>query len=127
MYNVAISERDDVLILPSGRRIGYRRYGADASPRLLYLHGRPGSRVEVAMYDEDLLVDRGLCAVAMDRPGYGWTDPLDALDPLARAQDAAALLDHLDLVDVTVQGFSGGGVPALATAVVARDRCARSS
>jgi pimeloyl-ACP methyl ester carboxylesterase len=58
----------------------------------------------------------------MDRPGYGLTDPLDALDPLARAQDAAHLLEHLDLNDVTVQGVSGGAVPALATAVVARDR-----
>lgn len=114
--------RDDVVILPSGRRIGYRLYGAESRPRLLYLHGRPGSRAEVGLYDEGLLVERGLCAVAMDRPGYGATDPLEALDPLSRAQDAADLLEHLELDDVTVQGVSGGGVPALATAVVARSR-----
>ena len=115
-------ERDHTLVLSSGRRIGYRRYGADVPPRLLYLHGRPGSRAEVGLYDEDLLLERGLGAVALDRPGYGLTDPLDDLDPLARAADARELLVHLDLHDVTVQGMSGGGVPALATGVVARDR-----
>jgi pimeloyl-ACP methyl ester carboxylesterase len=114
--------RDDVLILPTGRRIGYRRYGADTTPKLLYLHGRPGSRGEIGLYDEDLLIERGLGAIAMDRPGYGWTDPLDALDPLARAMDALELLTALNLREVTVQGMSGGGVPALATAVVARER-----
>lgn len=117
-----MAARDDVLILPSGRRIGYRLYGADSRPRLLYLHGRPGSRAEVGLYEEDLLVERGMCAVAMDRPGYGATDPLDTLDPLVRAQDAAHLLEHLEMDSVTVQGVSGGGVPALATAAVARPR-----
>lgn len=117
-----MSTRDETLILPTGRRIGYRCYGADTTPRLLYLHGRPGSRVEVGVYDEDLLVERGLCVIAMDRPGYGLTDPLDTLDPLSRAQDAADLLAHLDLAGMTVQGFSGGAIPALATGVVAQER-----
>lgn len=120
--NAAMFGRDEILILPTGRRIGYRLYGVDSAPRLLYLHGRPGSRAEVGLYDEELLLDRKLCVVAMDRPGYGLTDPLEALDPLSRATDAAALLEHLDLSDVTVQGTSGGGVPALATGVLARSR-----
>jgi pimeloyl-ACP methyl ester carboxylesterase len=114
--------RDEVLVLPTGRRLGYRRYGADSTPRLLYLHGRPGSRAEIGLYDEDLLIERELCAVALDRPGYGLTDPTDELDPLARAADAAQLLEHLDRREVTGQGVSGVGVPALATAVAARPR-----
>jgi pimeloyl-ACP methyl ester carboxylesterase len=122
VYNVDVAARDEVLTLASGRRIGYRLYGADTTPKLLYLHGRPGSRAEIGLYDEDLLVERDLCAVALDRPGYGLTDPLDALGPLSRVQDSLELLNYLDLSDVTVQGTSGGGVPALATGVVARDR-----
>lgn len=117
-----MTRRDAALIMSSGRRIGYRLYGADTPPRLLYLHGRPGSRAEVGLYDEALLLDLGICIVAMDRPGYGLTDPLDDLDPLSRARDAADLLEHLDLDDVTVQGTSGGAVPALAAAVLAQAR-----
>lgn len=114
--------RDEILTLRTGRRVGYRMYGADVPPRLLYLHGRPGSRAEVQLYEEDLLVRRGLCAVAVDRPGYGLSDPMDDLNSLSRAADAVAVLEHLDLRQVTVQGMSGGGTPALATAAIAKER-----
>jgi pimeloyl-ACP methyl ester carboxylesterase len=67
---------DDVLRLGGGRGVGYRLFGADARPNLLYLHGAPGSRAEVGFYELDLLEERGVCAVAVDRPGYGATDPL---------------------------------------------------
>lgn len=51
----------------------------------------------------------GICAVAVDRPGYGATDPLDDLDLIARTRDAVAVAGHLGMTRFAVQGSSGGG------------------
>lgn len=105
-----------------GRRVGYRLYGADTRPVLLYLHGAPGSRAEVGCYELGLLEERGVCAVAVDRPGYGATDPLGDLDRLARIKDAVAVAEHLGMAGFVVQGTSAGGQYALACAAVLPDR-----
>ena len=109
---------DDVLLVGGGRRVGYRLLGADVRPNLLYLHGAPGSRAEVGLYELGLLEERGVCAVAVDRPGYGATDPLDDLDRLARTEDAVAVTEHLGMAHFVVQGTSAGGQYALACAVL---------
>jgi hypothetical protein len=72
-WRVAMPLSDDVLRV-GGRRVGYRLSGADTRPTLLYLHGAPSSRAEVGDYEPGLLEERGICAVAVDRPGYGATD-----------------------------------------------------
>src|SRR5260370_13486725 len=69
----------DEMLRAGGRRVGYRLSGADARQGLLYLHGTPSSRAEAGAYEPGLLEERGVCAVAVDRPGYGATDPLDDL------------------------------------------------
>ncbi len=113
---------DEVLRVAGGRRVGYRLSGADTRPSLLYLHGSPSSRAEVGDYEPGLLEDRGVCAVAVDRPGYGATDPLDDLDMLARTKDAVAVAEHLGMARFAVQGTSGGGPYALACAVLKPDQ-----
>jgi pimeloyl-ACP methyl ester carboxylesterase len=114
---------DDVLLADGGRRVGYRLFGADVRPNLPYLHGAPGSRAEVSLYELGLLEERGVCAVAVDRPGYGATDPLDDLDRLARTRDAVAVTEHLGMAHFVVQGTSAGGQYALACAVLCPARC----
>jgi pimeloyl-ACP methyl ester carboxylesterase len=113
---------DHVLRVEGGRRAGYRLSGADALPALLYLHGTPSSRAELGDYEPGLLYDRGVRAVAVDRPGYGATDPLDDLGLLARTRDAVAVAEHLGMARFAVQGTSGGGPYALACAVLMPDR-----
>jgi pimeloyl-ACP methyl ester carboxylesterase len=113
---------DDVLLVGGGRRVGYRLFGAEARPGLLFMHGSLGSRAEVGHYDLNLLEERGVCAVALDRPGYGATDALDDLDLLARTKDAVAVAGHLGMARFAVQGTSGGGPYALACAVLMPDR-----
>jgi pimeloyl-ACP methyl ester carboxylesterase len=113
---------DEVLRVAGGRRVGYRVSGADARPALLYLHGSPSSRAEVGDYEPGLLEERGVCAVAVDRPGYGATDPLDDLGMLARTKDAVAVAEHLGMAQFAVQGTSGGGQYALACAVLMPDQ-----
>lgn len=103
------------------RRIGYRLSGADKRPALLFLHGMPGSRAELGNYEAGLLEQRGMCAVTVDRPGYGATDPLDDLGLFARAQDAVAVARHLGMTRFAVQGNSSGGPYALACAVLMPD------
>jgi len=112
---------DDVLHV-GGRRVGYRRSGADTRPTLLYLHGTPSSRAELGDYEPGLLEERGICAVAVDRPGYGATDPLDELDLLARTRDAVAVAGHLGMTRFAAQGSSGGGPYALACAALMPDQ-----
>lgn len=108
----------DHVLRVGGRRVGYRLSGADARPALLYLHGTPSSRTEVGDYQLGLLDEQGVCAVAVDRPGYGGTDPLDDLDLLARMKDAVAVAEHLGMARFAVQGTSGGGPYALACAIL---------
>jgi pimeloyl-ACP methyl ester carboxylesterase len=112
----------DHVLLVGGRRVGYRLFGADARPNLLYLHGAPGSRAEVGGYELGLLEERGVCAAAVDRPGYGVTDPLDDLDQIARTKDAIAAAEHLGMAQFVVQGSSAGGQYALACAVLVPDQ-----
>jgi pimeloyl-ACP methyl ester carboxylesterase len=112
---------DDVLRV-GGRRVGYRLSGADTRPALLYFHGSPSARTEAGDYEPGLLEERGICVAAVDRPGYGATDPLDDLDLLARTKDAVAVAGHLGMARFAVQGTSGGGHYALACAVLMPDR-----
>jgi pimeloyl-ACP methyl ester carboxylesterase len=69
-----------------------------------------------------LLDERGVCAIAVDRPGYGATDPLDDLNRLARLKDAVAVAEHLGMARFVVQGTSAGGQYALACAVLVPDQ-----
>ena len=112
----------DEVLRAGGRRVGYRLSGADARPGLLYLHGTPSSRAEAGDYEPGLLEERGVCVVAVDRPGYGATDPLDDLDLLARTKDAATVAGRLGMRRFAVQGTSGGGPYALACAVLMPDQ-----
>jgi pimeloyl-ACP methyl ester carboxylesterase len=113
---------DEVITTAEGRRVGFRRYGAESEPSLLYLHGCPGSRAEVRLYEPDLLQDMGICAIAVDRAGYGLTDPANDWDALARVRDALAVTDAVGMSTFAVQGTSAGGAYALALAATVPDR-----
>jgi pimeloyl-ACP methyl ester carboxylesterase len=92
--------------------------------------GSPGSRTVVLSTaapgagtldpDPAETARRDLTLVAVDRPGYGWSDPVppgtwSTVD--AAADDLAAALDHLDVLDpVGAVGWSAGGRVAAALA-----------
>jgi pimeloyl-ACP methyl ester carboxylesterase len=122
MAEELMPKSDQIVMTAQGRRVGFRRYGADVEPSLLYLHGCPGSRAEVGLYELDLLQDQGISAIAVDRAGYGFTDPANDWDVLARVRDALAVTDALGMSTFAVQGTSAGGPYALALAATVPDR-----
>jgi pimeloyl-ACP methyl ester carboxylesterase len=103
-----------------GRRVAYAFYGAEppnsatpARPVAFYFHGFPASRLEAHLFHE-AAQRRGLCLVAIDRPGMGDS----AFQPQRRLLDfpaeVLALADQLGLERFGVLGVSGGGPYVLA-------------
>jgi pimeloyl-ACP methyl ester carboxylesterase len=93
-------------------------HAADDAPVLLFCHAAPGS----GAFDPDPAVTaaRGVRLLALDRPGYGGSDPMtDGFATIgSAADDAAALLARVLPAGATagVAGWSAGGRVALALA-----------
>lgn len=88
-------------------KIYYEEYGKGKP--VVFIHGWPlsGSMWE---YQITQLPDQGLRCIAYDRRGFGKSDrPSEGYDYNTLAGDLKALLDKLDLNDVTLVGFSMGG------------------
>jgi pimeloyl-ACP methyl ester carboxylesterase len=103
---------------PHGRRIAlHRLVEGDSGKTIVICHAAPGS----AAFDPDpeQTWRRGVTLLAVDRPGYGQSDPVVAGEWStvgAAADDLAAALDRLELCGVGVAGWSAGGRVALALA-----------
>jgi pimeloyl-ACP methyl ester carboxylesterase len=90
---------------------------------VVFFHGTPGSRLDLA-HGDDLSVAAGVCLISFDRPGYGGSPPVPF--GLTRvAQIALGLADQLDVDRFATLGFSGGGPFALATGAVGGGRVTR--
>jgi len=107
---------DQELTLPGGRRIGYTLYGDPQGIPVVNCHGGLLSGHDVGPADEDARA-LGLCVISPDRPGVGRTErlPGHGLLPWVHA-DVVPLLDHLDVEELRVMGWSEGGQYALAVA-----------
>jgi pimeloyl-ACP methyl ester carboxylesterase len=76
---------------------------------VVLIHGWPLDS-DMWEYQWPFLVDNGLRVVAYDRRGFGRSgQPLTGYDYDTMADDLKAVLDGLDLRDVTLVGFSMGG------------------
>ena len=76
---------------------------------VLFIHGWPLSS---AMWEYQItqLPQQGLRCITYDRRGFGYSDkPVGPYDYDTLAGDLKAVLDELDLNDVTLVGFSMGG------------------
>lgn len=97
-----------------------REAGDRAGPAILYFHGTPGSRLDVA-FGDDVASELGVRVVSFDRPGYGRSEPSPfGLTRIAEASEAIA--DLLGLESVAAFGWSGGGPFALAASAVMGER-----
>ena len=90
-----------------GTEIYYNDWGTGRP--VVLIHGWP---LDADMWSEQatFLAEHGYRAIAYDRRGFGRSSqPWTGYDYDTMSDDLAALIDHLDLSDVTLVGFSMGG------------------
>lgn len=109
------------VVLASGVGINVLEEGA--GPPVLMVHGLPGMANNWRELSREL-ASRGQRAIAIDRSGYGHSDPSPVGDySMGRnADEVIELMEVLDLRDVTLVGWSYGGATA---SIVAARRPAR--
>ena len=86
----------------------------DAAP-VLFCHGLADSRLS-AYWFEEAARELGLCLVAPDRPGTGGSDPRRLSRLADWVEDAAVVLDALQVESAALLGVSAGGPFAAACA-----------
>ena len=102
--------------LHSGRQLGFAEFGPASGRPLLWFHGTPGARRQIAPRARALANERDVRIVSVERPGVGESTPhgYDAL--VEFAGDIEELCDALGIERFGVVGLSGGGPYALACA-----------
>jgi pimeloyl-ACP methyl ester carboxylesterase len=90
-----------------GTSLFYNDWGS-GKPVVL-IHGWP-LNADMWEYQWPFLVENGLRVIAYDRRGFGRSEqPVGGYDYDTMADDLKAVIDNLDLRDVTLVGFSMGG------------------
>lgn len=108
--------------LPDGRRLGYAEFGpADGKP-ILWFHGTPGARRQIAPEARRLANRRKVRLIAVERPGIG-DSTSHSYESLADwAADIRDFCDAKGINEFAVCGLSGGGPYALACAFYLQGR-----
>jgi pimeloyl-ACP methyl ester carboxylesterase len=107
-------EDADLVPLPDGRRAQVWQGGAPVGPVVFFLHGCPDCRL--AARSGDAAARRaGVRLVAVNRPGYGRSDPHES-GHASVADDIVAVADRLGIERFALLGMSVGGPYALACA-----------
>lgn len=103
------------IVLPDGRKLGFAEYGAPNGTPVLFFHGAPGSSYLPADMAE---IAKQCCVrlIAVDRPGYGVSDPQAGRTFLSWANDVVVLTDVLGITRFSIVGFSAGTPYPLACA-----------
>lgn len=112
------------LLLPDGRRLGYAEYGAPEGSPVLFFHGAPGSR-HIHADMANIAAQHSIRLIAVERPGYGLSDPQPGRSILDWPDDVAVLADALGLDRFALIGFSMGSIYALACAYRLSERITR--
>ena len=112
---------DDTLALPDGRSLSHSSIGDPDGAVVVYHHGAPGGRLELATLDA-AAVAAGVRVVTPDRPGYGGSTPLVGRTTAGFVDDVVALADHIGVGRFGVMGLSSGGPYTVACASLLGDR-----
>jgi pimeloyl-ACP methyl ester carboxylesterase len=115
--------RDASVTLSDRRLLAYTELGAPTGPVVMYFHGAPTTRLDLAIF-EDAFAERGVRVVSPDRPGYGGSSPRPGRRLENWPSDVAALADHLGVERFAVMALSSGGPYAVACGALIADRVA---
>lgn len=110
--------------LPGGRTLAAAEVGSPKGTAVFLFHGFPGSRLGVQLAHEEAQ-RQGIRLIAIDRPGWGQSDPLRGRRLHDWPADLVAAADRLHCDRFNVLGLSGGAPFALASAVAEPDRIGR--
>jgi pimeloyl-ACP methyl ester carboxylesterase len=105
-----------VVRLGGRREIGYAEYGPATGRPLLWFHGTPGARRQIAPEMREAASERGVRLIAVERPGIGDSTPCLYSAVVDSASDVERICNALGVGDFAVAGLSGGGSYALACA-----------
>ena len=103
------------IVLPDGRKLGYAEYGVANGSPVLFFHGAPGSshiHADLAA----IAAQNNVRLIAVDRPGYGLSDPQPNRTILCFADDVDILTNSLGVKRFSIIGFSAGSPYPLACA-----------
>lgn len=106
---------DQAILLPDGRRLGYAEYGVTNGSPVLFFHGAPGSS-HIHQDLAKIAAQNNIRLIAVDRPGYGLSDPQPNRTFLNFADDINALTNSMGVMKFSIIGFSAGSPYPLACA-----------
>lgn len=118
-----MSNLNQQIQLPDGRRLGYDERGALNGKPLFYFHGSPSSRLESNLYVSDEILHKlKVRLIAIDRPGLGLSDFQSDRRLLDWSSDILVLADHLKIERFAILAYSLGGPYGLACAYAIPER-----
>ena len=93
------------------REIGWIATGTKQNNRaILFLHGAPGSWKDFSQYLIDPDLQQSMYMIAMDRPGYGYSDYGNAeTSIIEQVEIAHAIVQQYEIDSLLVVGYSYGG------------------
>src|SRR5262249_23573928 len=106
--------------LSDGRRLGYAEHGDPHGEAVLWFPGTPGSRFTTL--DTVSARRAGARLVAIERPGFGLSDPKPDRTLLGFAEDVRELANALAIERFAIAGVSGGAPYVLACALALSHR-----
>jgi pimeloyl-ACP methyl ester carboxylesterase len=98
--------------LRDDRRLGFAEYGPVTGRPLLWFHGTPGARRQIAPEARTLAHEHGVRIVCVERPGIGESTPHAYAALIDFADDIKQLCAALEIDRFAVAGLSGGGPDA---------------
>lgn len=102
--------------LADGRRLGFAEYGPSRGRPLLWFHGTPGARRQIAPEARAAATARNVRLIAIERPGIGASTAHLYGAIREFAPDIEQLCNALEIERFAVAGLSGGGPYALSCA-----------
>jgi pimeloyl-ACP methyl ester carboxylesterase len=102
--------------LSDRRRLGYAEYGPATGRPVIWFHGTPGARRQIAPSARELACERDVRLIAIERPGIGSSTPHRYRSVVEWALDIERFCDALGVDRFAIAGLSGGGPYALACA-----------
>jgi pimeloyl-ACP methyl ester carboxylesterase len=115
-----VAEHDLVV---DDRTVRVRTAGDPDGFPVVYFHGTPGSRLDLA-FGKELVAAAGVRLISFDRPGYGGSTA-GPFGLLSVADDVLRIADQLGVAQFAPLGLSGGGPFALAAGLVGGARVRR--